>query len=87
LNLINDTGTALVSPANVLPGAFSVLSNSRCAINTAATTISKAGNAVGVSLPISFNSVFTGLKNAYVVVFDNAGLVTHWVQGGSFYVQ
>jgi hypothetical protein len=88
LNLINDSGTALVSPGGIQPGTFGVLSNSRCAINTSAASITIAGTSLTVNVPLTFQvGTFGGAKGVYGNAFDNTGLTSHWVQGATFSVQ
>jgi hypothetical protein len=88
LNLIDAAGGALVSPTGVMPGTGSTLSNGLCSMNTAGASASTSGNTVTVVLPVSFTpGSFGGAKNAYLVAFDNAGLLTHWVQGGTLNIQ
>ena len=88
LNLINDTGTQLISNGGVVPGTPGSLANSRCSINTGQASRTIVGTSVTVTLPMSFQpGTFGGLKNVYVNVFDNYGLLTHWVQGATMTVQ
>ena len=85
LNLINDDGSALVAPAGVTPGTPGTIANSRCAINTA-TASQRREKAIGVivTIPLILKpSSFGGQKTVYVNAFDNAGQLTHWVQGGT----
>jgi hypothetical protein len=87
LNLINDTGTALVSPSGISPGS-GVLSNSRCSVNGAGFSANSSGQTVSLTLPMSFStSAFAGTKNIYVNAFDNWGSLTHWVQAGTWVVR
>jgi hypothetical protein len=88
LNLINDAGTALVSPTGVTPGSGVILSNSRCGVNAAGATVVNAGNSVAVTLPMIFSPVtFGGIRNVYGNAFDNTGLTSHWVRGATLIVQ
>jgi hypothetical protein len=81
LNLINDTGAALVSPAGVTPGTPGSIANSRCAINTGLASRSLAGNSVTVTIPLNLQAgTFSGTKRVYVNAFDAFGQLTHWVQ-------
>ena len=87
LNLINDTGTALVSPSGIGPGS-GVLANSRCSVNGAGFSVSSSGQTVSLTLPVSFSAVtFGGAKKIYVNAFDNWGSLTHWVQAGNWIVR
>jgi hypothetical protein len=88
LNLINDTGTLLVSSTGVVPGTPGSIANSRCSINTGQAFRTVTGNSVTVTLPMNFQpGTFGGFKNVYVNAFDNYGLLTHWVQGATMMVQ
>jgi hypothetical protein len=88
LNLINDTGTQLVSANGVVPGTPGSLANSRCSINTGSASRAIAGTSVTVTIPMNFQpSTFGGLKNVYASAFDNYGLLTHSVQGATMMVQ
>lgn len=87
LNMINDTGTALVSPGGVTPGTGTFLANSRCSVNTAGVVVTSGVNR-SVSIPVTFSlATFAGSKNVYAVAFDTANLTSHWVQGGTIIVQ
>ena len=55
LNLINDTGSALVSLTGVTPGTPAALGNSRCTLNTTGAAVSAAGANLSVVLPLTFN--------------------------------
>jgi hypothetical protein len=88
LNLINDMGTQLISSSGVAPGTLGSLANSRCSMNTSQASRTVAGNTLTVTIPMNFQpGMFGGLKNVYVNVFDNNGLLTHWVQGATLMVQ
>jgi hypothetical protein len=88
LNLVNDAGTALVSPTGVTPGTSGFLSNSRCAVNTVGSSIGVSGNNITVTTPLTFQTaIFGGSKGVYGNAFDNGGLTTHWVQGATLFVQ
>jgi uncharacterized repeat protein (TIGR02543 family) len=87
LNLINDTGAALVSAAGVTPGTAGSIANSRCAINTGLASRSVAGNNVTVTIPLNLQaSTFAGTKKVYVNAFDAFGQLTHWVQAATITV-
>jgi hypothetical protein len=87
LNLINDSGTALVASTSPVLGLGGALSNSRCTVYAGAATRTTAWNSITLNLPVTFTPAFAGRKTAYAVAFDNTGLVTHWVQGGPLNVQ
>lgn len=88
MNLINDSGTDLAGTWTG-PGGGTV-TNSRCTLSGTgmAQTVSDQGRMVSVTIPISFNAAtFPGAKKIYVNAFDNSGLLSHWVQGGTWTVQ
>ena len=88
LNLINNDGSALVSPAGVAPGTPGTIGNSRCAINTGSASQRRESAGVIVTIPLILQpSTFGGQKTVYVNAFDNIGQLTHWVQGGTLLVQ
>lgn len=88
LNLVNDTGTALVSPTGISPGTPGIISNSRCGLNTGLASVATSGVNITVNLPLTFApGTFGGAKGVYGIAFDNSGLTTHWVQGATFTVQ
>lgn len=89
LNLINDTGTALVaSGTGVTPGTPGSIANSRCAVNTGLASESVSGNNVTVTIPLNLQlATFGGTKNVYVNAFDAFGQLTHWVQAATLTVQ
>jgi len=88
LNLINDTGSALVSPNGVVPGTAGTIANSRCAINTGLASRSATANSVTVTIPLNLQvATFGGEKKVYVNAFDNVGYLTHWVQTSTLRVQ
>ena len=88
LNMINDAGNALVSASNITVGQPGSLSNSRCSLNTALTSRTQSTNSVSVVLPVVYNTAtFAGQKYVLFNAFDNAGLLSHWVLGGTMNVQ
>jgi hypothetical protein len=88
LNLINDTGSQLVSPTGAPVGISGSLANSRCSVNTRLASQSVSANTVTVTIPLNLQtSTFAGTKNVYVNAFDAAGELTHWVQAATLNVQ
>jgi FG-GAP repeat len=80
LALANDAGTADLGPVAV--GAAG-LSNSQCTVN-AGSSVMASGNTLQLSLPITFNSGFVGLKNIYVIAGDALGQTHSWRLLGSW---
>jgi hypothetical protein len=88
LNLVNDGGTAMLSTTGIAPGTAGSLANSRCAIDAGGASRVISGNNVTVKLPLTFNAeTLGGAQNVYVNAFDNVGMLSHWVLGGSWSVQ
>jgi hypothetical protein len=89
LDLINDTGTALVSGAfGVAPGTPGTFANSRCSINTGLASRSVSDKNVTVTIPLNFKAAtFGGMRNVYVNAFDVAGQLSHWVQAATINVR
>jgi hypothetical protein len=88
VNLVNDSGTNMVSPVWLTPGvSTNTLFNTRCSISGAGMTRVITGNSVTLNIPLAFQpGAFGGLKNIYVNTFDNADLLTHWIQPGTWQV-
>jgi hypothetical protein len=89
LDLINDSGTALVSGgAGVTPGTAGTLANSRCSINTGLASRAVSDKNVTVTIPMNFRpATFGGMRNVYVNAFDIAGQLSHWVQASTLNVR
>jgi hypothetical protein len=87
LNIVNDAGTGLVSSTGVSPGQAGSLGNSRCSVNTALVSKSSTVNTNTLTLPVTYSAGFSGPKFVYVNVFDNVGLLTHWVTASTMLVQ
>jgi uncharacterized repeat protein (TIGR01451 family) len=86
LYLYNDTLSALIGP--LAPGASGTLANSQCTVygNT-----SSVGAGTGMDLAINIglglqSSYAAGAKNVYLLVVDNEGHNSGWVQTGSWTV-
>ncbi len=69
------------------PVGTGTLSNSKCTVNVAGATVSGSGNNLTWSIPITFQSVFRGAKNIYLITQDLSLVSVGWVTGGSFNVQ
>ena len=72
LYLLNDAGSAWLGPVGV--GTAGTLSNSQCAINTAATSVSNVSSTDNVvNLAVTFASSFSGTKNVKMHVEGSSG--------------
>ena len=87
LNLVNDSGTDMVTPAGIKPGS-GALANSRCSVAGSRSSSVAWGNTVSLTLALTFQpSTFAGKRNVYVNAFDILGNLTHWVHGGTLNIQ
>lgn len=75
--LLNDAGNAWVGSGAI--GASQVLENSQCQINLAEVSTSFEGTTAQATLDVQFKAAFTGPKNAWLYVEDNAKLASGWV--------
>jgi phage baseplate assembly protein gpV len=64
LFFLNDAGTTWSSP--VAPGTAVTLSNSQCAINVAAASVTASGTNLILNLPVTFTAAYAGAKNTYM---------------------
>lgn len=79
--LFRDSDNAWIAAT---PGSGSNVSNDQCTINTANLSTSASGNALTITLPLSFSGSFTGLKNFFANVSDAGGLSSGWVTVGTW---
>ncbi|HYI92301.1 MAG TPA: hypothetical protein VEX68_02035, partial [Bryobacteraceae bacterium] len=88
LNLIDDTGSQLVSATGAPVGGEGSLANSRCSVNTRLASQTASGTTVTITIAITFQTgTFAGAKNVYVNAFGAEGELTHWVQAATLNVQ
>jgi hypothetical protein len=59
-----------------------MISNSQCTVGASSATVS--GLSIILTLTISFNSTFNGLRNIYMFASDTSGASTGWVQNGTY---
>jgi hypothetical protein len=83
IDLLNDTGTAWLSAT---AGAATTLQNGQCSLNVAATTIALNGNTLTLTLPITFQASYAGVKNIYLYATDVSGTNSGWMQQGTWTV-
>ena len=69
------------------PVGTGTLSNSKCTVNVAGATVTGSGNNLTWTIPITFQPVFRGVKNFYLIAQDLSLVSVGWVTGGSFNVQ
>jgi hypothetical protein len=67
-------------------GSSSPLSNSQCAVNAAASSVSASGSNLTVTLSLNFQSTYSGAKNIFAYTTNAAGLASAWQKLGTFTV-
>ena len=68
------------------PGSAGNASNSSCAINGGGSSFSAAGTQLAVTIAVTFQTAFSGVKNEYLNVYDNQGLNSTWRPMGTWTV-
>lgn len=66
------------------PGSSYTIENSYAKLNCASTTVSGSGNIMTVKWAVTFKSTFTGAKNMYLYVKDDANAYQNWTQKGAW---
>jgi hypothetical protein len=84
LYLRNDANTAWLG--GFAPGSANTIENSYAKLNCATTTASGSGTTLTVTWSVTFKSPFTGAKNAYLYIKDDANAYQGWVKKGDFYI-
>jgi len=85
LYLRNDTNTAWLG--GFVPGSANTIENSYSKLNCAQTTVSGSGNTLTVKWNVTFKPTFSGNKNIYMNVTDDAGAYVSWTKKGTLLVQ
>jgi len=81
LYLMNDAGTAWLSPVN--PGTLASVSNSQCTLLASGSSISGSGNTVTLRFNLAYQTGFAGVKSLYLAVFDLSSAGTGWQSMGT----
>ena len=82
--LVDDAGDGGYAPGSpVLLSSGSVLQNSQCAINTAASSASASGNTLTLNLSLTFKAAFSGNKVFYLAARNNGTGNSGWQAAGS----
>jgi Pro-kumamolisin, activation domain/Bacterial Ig-like domain (group 3) len=84
INLMNDAGTAWLTAT---PGAATMLANSQCSVNVAATSVVPSGNTLTLNLAMTFEAGYAGAKNIYMYDADVSGANSGWQQLGTWTAQ
>ncbi len=82
--LRNDAGNGWLGP--VTPGAAGSLTNSQCVVEAAASAAAGAGNALNLTLRLTFRPKFAGAKRIYLSAADSGGRGSGWQQRGTWTV-
>jgi Divergent InlB B-repeat domain/IPT/TIG domain len=69
-----------------VPGSSGTASNYSCTISGTGSSVSGYGNQLAVTVAVTFSTYFLGLKNEYLIAYDNEGLNTTWQQMGTWTV-
>jgi hypothetical protein len=72
--------------AGFVPGSGGSASNSQCNISGSGSSVSGNGNQLAVTVPVTFQASFAGMKSNYLIAYDNAGLNSTWQQMGTWTV-
>jgi Beta-propeller repeat len=84
IDLVADSGTAYAGSTR--PGIVSTVSNSQCSVDAGASSTSGSGNNLTVTLALTFKPVFSGAKNVYLDVVNNANALSGWQAKGAWTV-
>ncbi|MGI8988306.1 MAG: beta-propeller fold lactonase family protein [Bryobacteraceae bacterium] len=82
--LLNDSGSDFLGPITL--GVPGTLSNSECTVDAARSSVSGSGNALNLSLALSFSANYAGLKNSYLLAISQSGLDSGWQNRGTWIV-
>ena len=82
IHLYNDGSSALLGPLS--PSGS--LSNSQCTLNGSGTTLTNSGTTSTLTLSITFNPAFGGVRNIYLYASDAFGNASGWQNVGTFTV-
>lgn len=85
LYLRNDANTIWIG--GYAPGASNVIENSYAKLDCRTTSVSGSGNTLTVNWSITFKSTFTGAKNSYLYVRDDANSYISLTQKGTWAIQ
>ncbi len=83
LYLANDAGNAWVTPA-LTPGGTGTAFNNQCTLNAGASSVSKSGNNLTLTLTLSFTGTFVGAQNVYLYAAGLSGQTSDWVNKGAW---
>lgn len=85
LYLRNNANTGWIG--GYAPGSSYIIENSYAKLNCSKTTVSGSGAGLTVNWNVTFKSTFTGAKNSYLYVKDDANAYNGWIQKGSWTIK
>jgi len=69
------------------PGSANIIENSYAKLDCSKTLVTGSGTNLAVNWSVSFKSNFTGTKNTYLYIKDDAGSYVGWVKKGTWAIQ
>jgi hypothetical protein len=84
IGLVADSGSGYAGSTQL--GIAGTLSNSQCTVDAGASSSSGSGNNLTLTLALTFKPAFSGAKNIYMNVFNNAIVSTGWQAKGAWTV-
>ncbi|MDZ7638818.1 MAG: hypothetical protein U5J83_11315 [Bryobacterales bacterium] len=84
LKLLNDTTTQFLGP--LTPGVSGTLENNSCILSAGYSAATKAGDALTLSVYLSFKAAAAGANTAWTLVSDQSNAFLGWRTQGSFTV-
>ncbi len=85
LYLRNDANTGWIG--GYAPGSSYIIGNSYAKLDCSKTTVSGSGAGFTVKWNATFKSTFTGTKNSYLYVKDDANAYNDWIKKGSWTIK
>jgi hypothetical protein len=78
LYLADNTGAYWIG--GFVPGGSSSAGNASCTIYGTGSSVSASGNQLTLTVSVTFQPSFSGVKNEYLIAYDNEGLNSTWQQ-------
>jgi hypothetical protein len=82
VDVVADSGLGYAGLAAV--GAPGIIQNNQCSVDTGASSVTISGNTLTFNVAVTFKGVFTGTKNIYLNVFNNANATSGWQAKGTW---
>ena len=78
--LLNNNATAWLG--GLPPGTNTVIANGQCSLNIKTATVTKLGNLITLTFPMTFSQTYPGTKFLYLLAVDKGGLRADWAAYG-----